>query len=234
MKNVFVQDEGLDLGSNYFFGNPKKIKNTSYLIEVEYEINGWEIEACYHYRITDDHYLQLISFSDDSPEIIKAQFKRTKASVKENLSNLFRRYLDGARIYNGLPSYIDSAIFSKAEYDLLIQEIITVIKENQQKASAEKTPLIAYLERKELRPKPSGNNSISWVSKCPSGGNHFLMVTTKPDAWGCGYCGRKGGIKELETWFNELDQKKLTKFMKEINSGGIQTKETMNWWLKRY
>ena len=97
-----------------------------------------------------------------------------------------------------------------------------------------RTRLIEFMERKGLNPKLSGNNSISWVSKCPSGGNHFLMVTNKPDAWGCGYCNRSGGIKELEQWFNELDQNKLTKFMKEINSGGIQTKETLNWWRNRY
>ena len=93
MKNVFVQDEGIDLGSDYYFGNPATIKNTSYLIEVAYEIKGWELK-----RVIITGSQMTIIYSSSvlvmiAPEIIKAQFKRTKASIKENLSNLFRRYL---------------------------------------------------------------------------------------------------------------------------------------------
>lgn len=234
MENVFVQDEGIDLGSSYLFGNPKNIKNTSFLIELEYEISCFEIEVIYHYRITDDNYLQLVYFNEEAPDTIKCQFKRTSASLKENLSILLKRYFSAARGFNGLPSYIDSAIYTKIEYDNLIQEIIKESQEIKQKASQNKSPLIMYLEGKELCPKPTGNNSISWVAKCPSGGNHFLMVTTKPDAWGCGYCNRKGGIEDIQQWFNELDQINLTNFMKEINSGDKHAKKTLNWWRKRY
>lgn len=103
------------------------------------------------------------------------------------------------------------------------------------KAKYEKTPLIEFMERKGLNPKPGDNNTISWVAKCPTLiSQHNLTVTTYPHAWHCMHCDRKGGLKELEQWFNELDQKKLSGFMKEINSGGIRLKETLQWWLKRY
>ncbi|MBN4070419.1 hypothetical protein JYT76_01940 [Olleya sp. AH-315-F22] len=48
--------------------------------------------------------------------------------------------------------------------------------------------------------------------------------------------------KEIITWLNKVfrdyrikeDQKMLTQFMKEIESGGIQSDEVRKWWLNRY
>ncbi len=53
----------------------------------------------------------------------------------------------------------------------------------------------------------------------------LVCLTTNPDEWSCGKCKRKGGIKELQQWFNEKVQHKLTQFMKEINSGVINQKK---------
>lgn len=206
--------------------------DSHYLIDLEEGM--WEVEIRYHYRITDEGHLQLISFDDDKLGKVYTELKKTEASLKENLSNLLEQYIEYNRFYMGFPIFIDSVLFTRDEYEALIEKIRAELDIQRKKAEQNRTPLIEYLERKELRPKPSGNNARSWIAKCPSEGSHFIMVTTDPDEWGCGYCNRKGGIKELETWFNELDQKKLTKFMKEINSGGIQTKETMKWWRNRY
>ena len=113
-------------------------------------------------------------------------------------------------------------------------EKLAIIKE----AKMVETPLIAYLREQHLNPKRSGNNSHSWIAKCPCGGNHFINVVTKNDEWGCGYCGRKGNQPELEKWIQEIktkeDQKNLSRMLKELKKGSIQTEETLKWWINRY
>jgi len=48
--------------------------------------------------------------------------------------------------------------------------------------------LLFFLEQQQqLHPKPTDFNEDSWTASCPSGGNHFIMVTTLKDEWGCGY-----------------------------------------------
>lgn len=84
---------------------------------------------------------------------------------------------------------------------------------------------IAFLRKNKLNPKPSGNNSNSWIAKCYSEGNHFIQVVTTKDEWGCGYCNKKGTITEMKKWLWEIamkkDQKNLSKMMQELKNGGI-------------
>jgi hypothetical protein len=60
-------------------------------------------------------------------------------------------------------------------------------------------------QQQQLHPKPTGFNEDSWTANCPSGGNHFIMVTTLKDEWGCGYCRKKGRILDLKKWVKELE-----------------------------
>ena len=64
------------------------------------------------------------------------------------------------------------------------------------------------------------------------------MNVTKEDDWGCGYCKRKGKLPELKAWMQEIkikeDQKNLSRMLKELKSGSIQTKETLKWLMNRY
>ena len=65
------------------------------------------------------------------------------------------------------------------------------------------------------------------------------MVSTENDEWGCGYCRRKGGIAELESWLQEMkikkDQENLSRMMKEIEEfGEIQSEYIRQWWMNRY
>ncbi|EAQ42513.2 hypothetical protein [Polaribacter sp. MED152] len=111
-------------------------------------------------------------------------------------------------LYQEYPGFISSKMITGYEFNRVIQKIVHEKKAIKQKAKKTITPLIQYLEKFHLYPNPLGNNERSWIAKCPSGGNHFLMVVTTTDEWGCGYYKRKGKLEELKKWLSEIKSKK--------------------------
>ena len=62
--------------------------------------------------------------------------------------------------------------------------------------------------RLPMMQRTTGNTAYSWAAKCPNvNGKHQIMVSTKHDDWGCGYCQKKGDQKDLQKWLWSLDQK---------------------------
>lgn len=53
-----------------------------------------------------------------------------------------------------------------------------------------------------LGPEPSMNSSTSWTANCP-GTSHFIFISTESEEFGCGYCKKRGGPKELEEFVAE-------------------------------
>jgi hypothetical protein len=198
----------------------------------------WDAKFYYYYRVTNDDYLQLATSLDDCDLSIRSKTSIAYKSLKQNLLLALENELEGMYLYQDLPDFVKSKIITADEFNAVIQKLVHKKNGIKQKAKNTVTPLIHYLEEVHLYPKPSGNNEQSWIAKCPSGGNHFLVVVSTTDEWGCGYCKRKGKLEELKKWLSELkskkDQKRLTKMLKEIKIGNIQTKETLKWWINRY
>ena len=237
MKTVFTKEEGVIMSSRMDFGDTKDIIDEfQYLIETTETM--WEVEFKYFYRITDDNYIQLAFRMDEGELQLCAQFKLRFKNFKDNIIFILRENIETHLPYEGFPVFEKSTVITEQEFDSIIQTIKEERNSMIEQAKAIQTPLIYYLREKNLNPKPSGNNPYSWVAKCPCGGNHFIMIVTKTDDWGCGYCKRMGKLPELKTWLQEIkikeDQKRLSKMLKEFMRDGKLSKETTKWWMSRY
>jgi hypothetical protein len=71
-------------------------------------------------------------------------------------------------------------------------------------ASAEggESAIIASARELGLGPRPEGTSPTNWEASCPRT-NHHLMISVKSQEFGCGYCGRKGGVAELRRFVAE-------------------------------
>jgi len=88
-------------------------------------------------------------------------------------------------------------IIEAQDLEALLARLDAEWKAAQQAAEAWRSaPLVQVAEALGLRPRPSGGKPTSWLANCP-GTNHSLMIHAGTGEWGCGYCRRKGGEKEL-------------------------------------
>jgi len=55
--------------------------------------------------------------------------------------------------------------------------------------------------------RPAGQNTTAWMANCPCGGQHWIMISTESNSFGCGYCRRKGGPEELRRFCEERGRK---------------------------
>jgi hypothetical protein len=236
MKTVFTKKEGVKMNTKLDFGSTININQEfEYLMTTEETI--YEEKFTYYYRITDDKYIQLAYSFNEGELIIIAQYKLKTLNLKDNIKFIVSANIKAHSHYHGFPKLTNSVVFNQMEFDDLIRELKNEKRLSATKASHSETPIISFLRMKKLNPTPSGNNPNSWVAQCPSGGSHFIMVVTKNDEWGCGYCKRKGKLPELKKWIQEIksieDQKMLSRFMKESGTGKLSEKVS-KWWINRY
>ena len=229
MKTVFTKEEGIKMNSSLDFGSCETIINEfEYLMDTTESM--WDFDIKYFYRVTDDNYIQLACKIDGGELQFSAQFKLRYENLKENIIFIIKEHIEAHLPYEGFPIFENSVVFTEQEFNAIIQtmkdEKLLIIEQ----AKSKETPIIDYLRGQDLFPRPTGNNPNSWVAKCPSGGNHHIMIVTKEDIWGCGYCNKKGNQKDLEKWLWELDQKKITHLMEK----GLDSKEMSVWWMNRY
>jgi hypothetical protein len=169
---------------------------------------------------------------------LNAQFKLRFKNNKENIIFIVKINIEARLPYEGFPLFEKSDVFTEQEFNSIVKSIKDEKYYFIEKAKENKTPLISFLEERVLNPQPT-NELNSWVTKCPCGGNHSIMIVTIEDEWGCGYCKRKGKLPELKSWLQEIsikeDQKNLSTMMKELKKDGeIQNKRALKWWLNRY
>jgi len=94
--------------------------------------------------------------------------------------------------------------------------------------------IVEFAKQKGLMPERNFFRT-KWTAICPnSAGKHRLFLSSSKQTFKCIHCNRKGTSKELQSWIWKLDQEQLSQFMKELQTGGIQTQETYSWWMNRY
>jgi hypothetical protein len=196
------------MNSKIDFGDASSIVH-----EFEYLITTtetmWDIVIKYFYRVTDDKYIQLAYTQDDSELKIIAQYKARYKDVKENLLFILRNTVEANFLYTGFPTFEHSLVLTRLEFDLLIDQIKDGIYKVRRFAMKLKSTFITYLEEIDLNPRPTGETKYAWIASCPNAkGKHHIMVSTKHDEWGCGYCGKKGKKEDLDEWLWELDYKR--------------------------
>jgi hypothetical protein len=66
-------------------------------------------------------------------------------------------------------------------------------------------PIITMARELKLNPKPAGHNKSAWIAACPRG-SHWIMISPQLNEFGCGYCCRKGGPKELKEFCGSAER----------------------------
>ena len=163
----------------------------------------WDIEThyCFEKNKTDS---KILIFSDvesfiNEIEVHNSESKSELEQIKESL----KIYWGENSFHFGLPAFKTEGELTAKIFNEIIDEIKNEFKVATIKAEENKTSFIDFLKENELHPTPSGGNKYSWVARCPYGRrNHFMMVSTKENTFGCGYCKKQGGQKELEQFLN--------------------------------
>ena len=202
--------EGIDLSSDSRFKDLEVVERDLELL-IELEITIFDEPIKFFYRINEDNYIQIIErFLDLEPTII-AQFKHTSSSLKENLMTILQEYVEFITLFEGQPSFLKDGFLTEADYRQIINNIKGKHIKNEKEARKNESPLLKYISTLNLELKPKGDSAYNWISKCPNGRKHFLMISTRNDEWGCGYCRRKGKLEDLKKWVDEIEQKDLLK-----------------------
>jgi len=199
-------------------------KKNEFIFFLETYESIFEEEVQYYYRIIYNK-LEITAWIDAPPGLDKNRVKSktdvnpfkilillklgVKSHLKKHLTPLLKESFEYNRLFIGLPSYSKSPLYSKGEFNIIIQEMRNELALINKKAQQAKTPFIDYLDEIGLYPKPTGYNNNSWTATCPNAkGSHFICVSTLNDDWGCGYCRRNGNQDELDKWINEIKDKK--------------------------
>jgi hypothetical protein len=159
------------------------------------------------YKISDEHNTLSIKKTDrQNGRIEHLTIPLTKphdVSDKDLLEDFLVNLLSYAGNFYGEPLYKSSEIFSKEEFEKMMKRGIEIMDEREQVAKNENldNDIIKYCLSKNLNPEPEGSSPTNWKANCPSGGQHYIMISTKSNEWGCGYCREKGNLDDLKKWY---------------------------------
>jgi hypothetical protein len=129
--------------------------------------------------------------------------KSEAANIIAELKNFLITIMSDRYNFVGTPVFVQSRIFSEATFDEMLKQGIILMDEKYDLAIKlnSENELIKYCKSIGLNPEPEGSSPTNWEANCLSGGQHRLMISTKSNEWGCGYCKRKGDINSLREWY---------------------------------
>lgn len=124
------------------------------------------------------------------------------ATVTAILESYLINLMSYSRNFAGTPKYESSNLFSKESFDTMLEKGIALMVEREKLTIllGADNELIKYCKSIRLNPQPEGGSETNWQANCPSGGNHYIMISTRSNEWGCGYCRKKGDINSLKEW----------------------------------
>lgn len=117
------------------------------------------------------------------------------------------RQLVVARVGHLWPlGFLAGGSIKEPEYLELVEAIRAGIDENRVLAREQASWIIHAARDLRLNPEPEGTAPHRWWANCPGTG-HRLMISSGSDSFGCGFCGRKGGVEELKAFVMERRSK---------------------------
>lgn len=131
--------------------------------------------------------------------------KDKNLNYKTILDEFLVDYLANNENFSGTPLFIKSDVLNKETFEIIYEKALEIKRERKQYAilSNLENELIKYCKSIHLNPQPEGNSPNNWRANCPSGGNHSIMIYTKTNLWGCGYCRKKGDLNSLKARHQE-------------------------------
>jgi hypothetical protein len=112
---------------------------------------------------------------------------------------LLSAYFDAVCGFYSPVKFLAEGLLLRNDYERINQRRKSTIRRNQAVASKKKTKIIEVATELGLRPLPPLLNREIWSAQCPDTG-HQLYINARKNEFGCGYCCRKGGPKDLKTF----------------------------------
>ena len=95
-------------------------------------------------------------------------------------------------------------LLTSGELENIVGAVSAEFERNGRAAEKEQgrneAPIIKMARELNLNPKPAGHNKTAWIADCPRK-SHWMMISPSLNAFGCGYCRRRGGPKQLKKFF---------------------------------
>jgi hypothetical protein len=155
-----------------------------------------------YYRI-DDEQVRILKEDEDHAAISGFERSEYPAETREALKSWLVDFLSRPGAFIGEPVYVQSLLFSEADFGACKRMAGDIIDERMRKARLISSEIVDICRRSGLSPEPTGDNETNWTARCPSGGSHSIMISTMSNQWGCGYCRRKGDAGDLLSWLKE-------------------------------
>jgi hypothetical protein len=147
-------------------------------------------------------FIKKVDFRSQDIELL-FPIKSEVANIIHELKEFLVTIMSDRNNFIGRPIFVESRIFSEASFNEMLEQGIMLMDEKHDlavKLNAD-NELIRYCKSIGLNPEPDGRSTTTWEANCLSGGQHHIMISTKSNEWGCGYCGKKGDIHTLREWY---------------------------------
>jgi hypothetical protein len=112
---------------------------------------------------------------------------------------LLSEYFDAVCGFYSPVKILAEGLLIKSDYEEINQRQNATIRRNQEVASKQRTKIIEVASELGLHPQPPLLNPEIWSAQCPGTG-HQLYINARENEFGCGYCCRKGGPKDLKAF----------------------------------
>lgn len=120
---------------------------------------------------------------------------------KKSIYNFVKGYFTYRIRWDGEPRFNSQGYMNQDDFESIILEVKKEIKDSKKEGLKTANHFTEYLKLQSLDPRPSGDNKYLWLANCPfSGGSHFMHISTETNTFGCGWCKRKGGQKDLKNY----------------------------------
>jgi hypothetical protein len=140
-----------------------------------------------------------------SKEIVMAAPRQ--GTEREAATRLLDAYVR-ARVHYDFPvqPYLPG-LLSSSELEEIVKAVADELKRNSRVAEEEQrqheAPIITMARKLKLDPRPAGHSISVWIAGCPRG-NHWMMISTAHNEFGCSYCRSKGGPAELQAFYDHV------------------------------
>ncbi len=135
-------------------------------------------------------------FQGQSKQAMRVLTMNHTDSVFSSGMFLLSEYFDAVCGFYSPVKILAEGLVLRLDYEEIIQRQMAIIKKNQTAASKQKTKIIKVATELGLHPQPPLLNPEIWSAQCPGTG-HKLYINARKNEFGCGYCCRKGGPKDL-------------------------------------
>ena len=176
----------------------------------------WEVEPR-----DNENWVQLVaSQATGGPQTLASDLGGWQVAAGEGLCDphraamaLFEALLQSRLHYAGAVGPYVAGLLSVAELEWVVSTFQLKLQRNRDEALARElartSPILeAAMACGDLR--PAGHNPTAWMANCPCGGQHWIMISTESNQFGCGYCRRKGGPEELRRFIEDKGRGRRT------------------------